>query len=50
MFNWREYSGRNAELAWLRRQKRKELNHVQKTCTTNRYITTTSSTNHLTKE
>ncbi len=26
MFNWREWSGRNAELAWLRQEKkRKEL-------------------------
>jgi len=30
MFNWREWSGRNAELAWLRIQKQRELNKQTK--------------------
>lgn len=50
MFNWRDYSGRNAQLAWLRIEKQRELNLVQKTCTTNNLLPTTSSTNYLTTE
>ncbi len=48
MFNWRDWSGRNAELARLRQEKRKQQNLVQKSCTNNTHFTTTSSTSHLT--
>lgn len=47
MFNWREWSGRNAELAWLRQEKkRKEL--CRNPAQNDTHFTTTSSTSYLT--
>jgi|LakMenEpi03Aug12_release.lakeMendotaPanAssembly.Ray.scaffolds.fasta_scaffold82029_3 hypothetical protein len=47
MFNWREWSGRNAELAWLRQEKkRKEL--CRNPAQNNTHLPTTSSTSYLT--
>lgn len=49
MFNWREVSGRNAELAWLRREKkRKEL--CRSPAQSNTHFTTTSGTRYLTTQ